>query len=114
MGESRNWWGACRDWYLGLSPAARWGVGVGFGLFLLVLIGSQGSDPSVPYPAAPYPDGPAGAPPYGLYPGDGGAYGPPAPYHPGEFAGRMSHGTIDTSGQGNHVISLDGEVLSLP
>jgi hypothetical protein len=31
-----------------------------------------------------------------------------------EWAGRFSSGTVDTSGQGNDVISVDGHVLTLP
>ncbi len=31
-----------------------------------------------------------------------------------EWSGRMSSGTVDTSGQGNSVYSVDGEVLTLP
>ena len=31
-----------------------------------------------------------------------------------EFSGRMSSGTIDSSGQDNDVISVNGEVLNLP
>ena len=31
-----------------------------------------------------------------------------------EGSGRMSSGTVDRSGQGNDVISVDGQVLTLP
>jgi len=31
-----------------------------------------------------------------------------------QWSGQMSHGTFDRSGQGNDVISVDGEVLTLP
>ncbi len=31
-----------------------------------------------------------------------------------QWSDRMSHGTFDHSGQGNDVISVDGEVLTLP
>ena len=32
----------------------------------------------------------------------------------GQWNGHISHGTVDPTGQGNDVISLDGEVLNLP
>jgi hypothetical protein len=49
----------------------------------------------------------------GYYPSNGGS---PADrwLSGGEWSGRWSSGTIDRSGQGNHVFSLDGKVLTLP
>jgi hypothetical protein len=102
----------------------------GIGLFLLLLAAialSTSSGPSYPTDIGTYPGGyseyPAGvgnytdlhehvlsgnSPPYESSPAD--------PWLNGnEIDGRMyGSGTIDTSGEGNHVLSVGGEVLNLP
>jgi hypothetical protein len=109
MSESKKWWEGCRDWYSRLSPRGRWACWVGLAVLGLAVIRAGTTGPSGP--AGGYP---AGGQPYGPYPVAPAAYGPPGPGHPGEFHGRISSGTMDRSGRGNHVISVDGRVLTLP
>ena len=94
MSAPKGWWDECRDWYARLSPGGRWACSIGLALLAVVLIragrpspsGSHGIDPAV------------GGQPYGAYPVAPVGYGPPPVAHPGEFRGRISSGTIDTSG----------------
>lgn len=92
---------------VGLTIAACGGILL---LAALVFSGSGQSDYSAGYdpafyPATTYPV--VGSAPVGPSPADNWLSG-------SEFDGHISHGTFDTSGQGNHVISVDGEVLNLP
>jgi hypothetical protein len=98
------------------------------GLFLLVLIGvflDSGAAPraessfSAGDASFPGEDGPEYDPgEYSYYPGDYGPNGGGSPADSwlsgGEWSGGMSSGTVDSTGQGNHVISIDGQVLDLP
>ena len=90
MNDSRNVWHEWRDWYAQLSPGARWGYGLGAVGLVLVLLSLLAQTV-----------GPSSSAPYGGY-GDRGA-----------FRGRISNGTMDRMRR-NHVISVDGQVLTLP
>jgi hypothetical protein len=63
-------------------------------------------DPSRVYPIDNFE--PAQNIPAGQWPGGG------QQPNDGQWSGHLSHGTVDPTGQGNHVISLEGEVLNLP
>jgi hypothetical protein len=91
---------------LGLVAAAIFscaGCG-GFFLIATLLLNSSGSGD---YSAGYQPYAPAGGYYQPVGPADGWQTDP-------SWSGRMSSGTWDRSGQGNDVISVDGEVLNLP
>jgi hypothetical protein len=99
---------------LGLLAAAGLTIAGCGGLLLLAALVISGSSPSGGYSAGYDPE---------YYPAPTYTIVEPAPLGPSpadpwlsgsEFDGHLSHGTFDTSGQGNHVISVDGEVLNLP
>ena len=109
---------------VGLATTAVVAI-AGMGLLLLLLVAivlSASSSPSYPTEFGSYPgDEGEYSTDYGGY--DNVLYGNAQPLdrspastwlNGNEFSGRMSGGTIDTSGEGNHVIGLDGEVLNRP
>jgi hypothetical protein len=104
------WRNLLHDWYVQLSPRARWTyglVGVGLVVLLLLIFGQSGASNSYVPIGVPGPMGYGGyAQPTGGSPADRWLNGT-------EFQGRMSSGTFDPSGQGNHVIGVDGQVLNL-
>ena len=94
-------------------------AGLGLLLLLVALVISASERGNYPAASGNYPNAYSGYPAgHDSYP-DG--YAQPITSSPAdqwlngnEFSGRMSSGTIDSSGQGNDVISVDGEVLNLP
>src|SRR5262245_17321172 len=89
-----------------LAAAALTALSCG-GLMLiatLMLAASGDSGSSGGY--GPYVDPYQGSPP--VY------YGGPDAGPRDQWSGRMSHGTIDRSGQGGDVYTVDGQVLTLP
>lgn len=97
---------------LGLLAAGTMIFGCCGSVFLLATLLMPGPDAgSQSAGFAPYEGGYQS--PGGFYSEPG--YAPAGGWHGGhEWSGRLSSGTVDPTGQGNDVISVDGEVLTFP